>query len=133
MEFNALSGPWLGWSIQFGVRISERLSLSIRENHIEGTGTDKDGDFEVVGDYDPKSEAVRLTRRYIWTTEPSQAGVGIPYEYHGKWDGVLVYGQWNPRISPGNDGGPFEMWPEKDEEFSLESFMSETALAGDRA
>ncbi|HMS54502.1 MAG TPA: hypothetical protein PKA27_03805 [Fimbriimonadaceae bacterium] len=110
-EFNDLSGPWQGWSIQDGLRISERLVLSIRENRISGTGSDKDGEFEIVGTFSPRNSKVELTRRYTVTTEPSQSGVGIPYDYEGQWDGALVFGRWSPRSTPWY-GGPFEMWPD---------------------
>lgn len=124
----AYPGPWIGWSIQDGLRISENLHLSFRGNSFEGTGADKDGDFEVFGDYDPERHSVRLTRRYTWTTEPSQEGVGIPYEYHGVWDGYCVAGRWNPRTVP-HYGGPFEMWPEKEEAFQMESLEELGAIS----
>lgn len=114
-DFSELTGPWLGWSIQEGLRISERMRLIIRGTVIEGEGTDMDGEFELTGSYDPRTERVLLTRRYYNTTEPSQSGVGIPYDYEGKWDGTLVGGMWHPRANP-HYGGEFEMWPDRDEE-----------------
>lgn len=114
-EFGSLSGPWEGWSIQDGLRIGERLILRIRGGHVEGTGIDKDGEFEVSGAFLERRQLVTLTRRYTWTTEPSQEGVGIPYEYEGTWDGAMVSGQWHPRWNPAY-GGPFEMWPATDED-----------------
>lgn len=114
-DFNALSGPWEGWSIQDGVRICERMRLTIRAGEIVGSGVDRDGEFELTGAFIARKQLVALTRRYTWTTEPSQAGVGIPYEYEGTWDGELVYGMWHPRMDP-DYGGPFEMWPSRDED-----------------
>lgn len=115
-DFNQLSGAWIGWSIQYGLRITETIQLTINKGRIFGTGKDKDGEFEVVGAYIERKEEVLMTRTYTWTTEPSQSGVGIPYEYVGKWDGNFVSGEWFPRRFPDMDGGPFEMWPGGDED-----------------
>ena len=115
-DLNELSGPWAGWSIQYGLRISEKINLTIKQGRISGTGSDKDGEFELVGAYVDRKQEVLITRTYTWTTEPSQAGVGIPYEYSGKWDGNFISGNWYPRWHPDADGGPFEMWPGSDEE-----------------
>lgn len=114
-DFNALSGPWTGMSIQDGLRITEAIYLSIREGTIAGHGTDSDGRFELVGRYDAATRSVFLTRRYTWTTEPSQAGAGIPYDYRGQWDGAIVSGRWSPKSNPWY-GGPFEMWPNREED-----------------
>ena len=114
-NFNELSGPWQGLSVQDGLRISESISLSIRNGHIRGDGCDKDGDFELSGFYQSRNETVMLTRVYSLTTEPSQAGVGIAYDYEGKWDGAMVSGRWHPRSNP-YYGGPFEMWPAREED-----------------
>jgi hypothetical protein len=109
-DFNELSGPWSGWSIQDGVRITESMHLTITKDRVSGTGKDKDGEFELIGAYIDRKQEVSLTRTYTRTTEPSQEGVGIPYEYLGRWDGTFVSGRWHPRMNPGY-GGPFEMWP----------------------
>jgi hypothetical protein len=114
-NFNELSGPWTGLSVQDGLRISEAMHLSIRSGSISGTGTDKDGDFELTGSYHERTQRVQLTRRYSRTTEPSQAGVGIPYDYDGTWDGAMVSGRWHMRNYPPM-GGPFEMWPSREED-----------------
>jgi hypothetical protein len=111
---DGLSGPWRGWSIQDGLRITEKLTLTISAGKISGRGTDIDGAFRVEGSYDAEGN-VTLTRSYTRTTEPSQMGVGIPYRYQGKWDGALVFGRWFPVAHPWY-GGPFEMWPEAEEE-----------------
>jgi len=126
-DFNTLSGPWVGWSIQDGVRISESMSLEIRDGRISGTGTDKDGEFELVGAYTARQERVMLTRRYVRTTEPSQEGVGIPYDYDGTWDGAFVSGNWHPRAAPGY-GGPFEMWPSEGNDDGLRQLVAEESL-----
>ena len=114
-DFNALSGPWTGLSIQDGIRISESIKLTILSGHIIGEGSDMDGEFDLVGSYSARDQQVRLTRLYTYTTEPSQEGVGIPYDYEGIWDGQMVSGRWHPR---GNRsyGGPFEMWPSREED-----------------
>ncbi|MBC8065504.1 MAG: hypothetical protein H7Y17_11775 [Chlorobia bacterium] len=110
-DFNELSGAWAGWSIQYGLRITESIQLTINKGRIFGSGTDKDGEFELVGAYIDRKQEVLITRTYTLTTEPTQSGVGIPYEYVGKWDGLFVSGLWFPRRYPDMDGGPFEMWP----------------------
>jgi hypothetical protein len=114
-DFNELSGAWAGWSIQYNLRITESMQLSIVKGRISGSGSDKDGEFELAGAYIERKQEVLLTRTYTRTTEPSQSGVGVPYEYVGKWDGNFVSGLWHPRWYPDMDGGPFEMWPGSDE------------------
>ena len=128
-----LSGAWSGWSIQDGIRITESIELVIRGGLLSGVGHDKDGDFEIAGSYQVRSHRVTLTRRYVHTTEPSQEGVGIPYDYEGLWDGTLVAGLWHPRSHP-SYGGPFEMWPLHDEDsFSLSVFEQLALAAGPSA
>jgi hypothetical protein len=113
-SLDGLSGPWRGWSIQDGRRITEALSLTISGGKISGRGTDADGSFLVEGTYEVEG-SVSLTRTYTRTREPSQLGAGVPYRYVGKWDGTLVFGRWFPVAHPWY-GGPFEMWPENEEE-----------------
>jgi hypothetical protein len=127
-DFNSLSGPWAGWSIQDGVRITESIQLTITSGRISGTGTDKDGEFELTGAYIERGQKVLITRCYTWTTEPSQEGVGIPYEYVGTWDGNFVSGQWHPRWHE-SYGGPFEMWPADFEENLKISLEVEETMA----
>ncbi len=128
-DFNDLSGPWMGWSIQDSLRITERITLSISGGRISGSGSDKDGDFELVGAYIVRTQKVSLTRRYTRTNEPSQEGVGVPYDYEGVWDGTLVSGRWHPIWDP-RYGGPFEMWPaEGEEEDILHQMRQETLTA----
>ena len=103
----------MGLSTQDGLRISEAIRLSINDGRISGTGVDMDGEFELIGFYSARTEQVMLTRRYTRTTEPSQEGVGIPYDYEGYWDGAMVSGTWHPRNVP-HYGGPFEMWPDRE-------------------
>lgn len=120
------SGAWLGWSVQHGLRITETLDLQIQGGIIRGQGYDKDGDFELVGTCSSEG-AVSITRRYTWTTEPTQGSVGYPYLYVGTWDGTLVSGNWCPLLHPHTDGGPFEMWPGGEEsEYRLEELQSLT-------
>ncbi len=114
-DFNSLSGPWTGLSTQDGRRIEEAIELRIDHGIILGTGTDADGHFELDGSFDSKTNRVTLTRRYTWTTEPSQEGVGIPYHYDGLWDGLFVSGAWHSRPCP-TMGGEFEMWPAREED-----------------
>jgi len=130
-DISKYSGPWTGWSIQDGVRISESLHLVFDGGSISGSGCDKDGDFQIDGHYNSRTNSVRVTRRYTWTTNLEQEGVGIPYEYNGRWDGMAVAGTWNPRAYP-LYGGPFEMWPDTGEEsmeYSLEA-LGVSSFAG---
>jgi hypothetical protein len=114
-DFNSLSGPWTGLSVQDGLRISESIHLNIHDGHISGVGSDMDGDFELLGSYSSRDQRVTLTRRYTYTTEPSQEGVGLPYDYDGVWDGAMVSGRWQSRTHTWNSG-PFEMWPNREED-----------------
>lgn len=122
--FEDLSGPWAGWSIQDGLRITERITLQIGQGRISGEGSDMDGEFELIGTFDARRQRVSLTRRYHRTNAPGGEGVGIAYDYFGTWDGALVSGRWNPRLHP-MYGGPFEMWPLDGEEVGLEELMQE--------
>lgn len=127
-EFNELTGPWAGQSVQNALRISESIRLTIRTGQVWGSGVDKDGDFELTGNYNARTQQVTLTRRYTRTTEPSQEGVGIAYDYSGIWDGSMVHGHWHFRINP-SEGGPFEMWPNRDEDREeLKISLENTAL-----
>lgn len=113
-DFNSLSGPWTGQSIQDGFRLNESMRLLIEDGFITGTGTDVDGDFEVRGRYFASDGRVELVRRYTRAPKnPSQ--VGYPFDYAGKWDGQLVFGRWSDR-GQGVVGGPFEMWPDREED-----------------
>jgi hypothetical protein len=114
-DFNDLSGPWTGLSIQHGIRLTEAIRLTIQSGQIWGVGNDIDGEFELAGSYHPRSQRVLLTRRYTYTTEPSQEGVGTPYDYDGVWDGQMVSGNWQQRNLVENSG-PFEMWPDREED-----------------
>ncbi len=87
----------------------------IRDGRISGSGVDKDGDFELTGFYTARTEKVMITRRYSRTTEPSQDSVGIPYDYEGFWDGMMVSGRWHSRSYPMMNG-PFEMWPDREQD-----------------
>ena len=121
------SGPWVGWSIQHGRRIHERLRLRIGGGQIAGQGDDADGEFEIEGDYDGSGE-VALVRRYTYCTAGDE-GVGIPYLYRGRWDGMMVSGDWRSVAGP-YDGGAFEMWPEQAlEELGID-FEREALTAG---
>lgn len=130
-EFNSLSGPWTGMSIQGGFRLMENLRLTIVKNEISGSGSDVDGEFEIAGTFDPANGAVRLERRYTWVAAGPSDGVGTPYEYSGHWDGAFVSGFWHQRDYILNNG-PFEMWPNREEdqaELSLEGLMDREVTA----
>lgn len=125
---DSLSGPWRGWSIQDGRRITEALDLLFRDGHLSGTGSDADGDFVVEGEYFADG-LVELIRRYTFCTAGPE-GVGIPYVYSGTWDGTLVSGRWWP-LGHRAYGGPFEMWPPEEE--SAIQFERELATDANRA
>ena len=103
------SGPWVGWSVQYNRKIHERLVFEIGGGKLSGSGEDADGDFELAGDYEMDGEVV-LIRTYTFCSIGPE-GVGIPYLYRGRWDGMVISGLWKP-VAGFYDGGPFEMWPE---------------------
>lgn len=134
-EFSAQSGPWVGMSMQEGFRIGEKILLRIYDKYLRGEGTDSDGDFLLDGNFDPATNEVVMTRRYIKVTRPNQSQVGYPFIYVGKWDGMMVSGRWfmsdHPQI-----GDVFEMWPEREEDLEerrirIEEF--EQILVGPRS
>lgn len=99
-------------SIQDGRRISEAIRLTIGNGEIYGSGDDADGTFTLEGNYE--GDEVVLIRRY--TTVTSAMGtVGYPYRYLGRWDGAMISGRWAALLAP-RLSGPFEMWPEGEEE-----------------
>ncbi len=155
--FHTLSGPWSGWSIQDGFRLSERLIFKISrsnsccdggrnfaaadfERHeaiefaatqitIIATGTDVDGEFEMAGTFDPLTNEVLMIRRYTRAPKnPSQ--VGFPFTYEGRWNGYCIFGAWSSPSDP-DTCGPFEMWPESQgeiEELSLDELLASGPL-----
>lgn len=124
-EFSDCSGPWTGQSIQEGFRLTERIDLRIEGGRFSGTGTDVDGEFELEGVYDSRTNLVSMVRRYsVAPKNPEQ--VGYPFDYSGRWDGSMVFGHWQARTDP-LCNGPFEMWPESAEEainFNLEELKA---------
>ncbi|MBX3119208.1 MAG: hypothetical protein KF784_09095 [Fimbriimonadaceae bacterium] len=113
-EFTSHSGPWVGQSIQEGFRLTEKIMILFSGNHFVGEGTDVDGDFNLEGEYDPSDQMVNIVRRYTRVTR-NENQVGYPFIYIGKWNGYEVTGRWMMSTSPAQ-GGPFEMWPESEEE-----------------
>lgn len=104
------SGPWVGWSVQYNRKIYERMTIQFSEASMVGNGEDADGEFEITGDFDLQGE-VALVRSYTFCVLGPE-GIGIPYLYRGRWDGLVVSGEWKPVSGP-YDGGAFEMWPEE--------------------
>jgi len=102
-------------SIQAGFRITEDLQMKFAAGKVTGEGSDEDGEFSMAGTYTTGDE-VTMTRVYTYCTH-GEDGVGVPYTYHGKWDGALIYGNWTQDDEPEN-GGPFEMWPEREEDIA---------------
>ncbi|CAN5646434.1 hypothetical protein BH11ARM2_BH11ARM2_11530 [soil metagenome] len=122
-DLDGLSGPWRGQSMQEGFRLSETIQLKIANGHITGQGDDSDGIFELTGGYDATG-AVRIIRRYVVCNHGSD-GVGVPYDYEGRWDGDMISGQWHERAYPPN-GDSFEMWPESGESVSIAELLRES-------
>lgn len=102
-----------------GRRIHETLQLRFTDKHVFGSGVDADGEFELAGMHDGVA-VLALIRSYTYCTA-GPSGIGIPYEYVGRWDGGVVAGHWEAPDGL-DDGGPFEMWPLEadDEAYSLE-------------
>ena len=84
------------------------MTLHVGAGKIAGTGEDADGDFVVEGDYEMNGD-VAMVRHYTYCTSGPE-GIGVLSVYRGRWDGGAVSGDW--RFISGEDGGPFEMWPE---------------------
>jgi hypothetical protein len=130
-----LTGPWTGFSIQDGIRIMERLHLTIGGGKIEGEGSDMDGNFVVQGAY--SQDQVHVVRRYrevrdrgtgAYRADPH--AVRMLYDYLGKWDGALLFGQWASQEFPFEMNGPFEWWPDREEDRKeLEIALEERQLA----
>ena len=100
--------------------MSEEIELTIRGNQFTGFGSDTDGEFELVGEYDPTDSMVSIVRTYaVSPKNPSQ--VGYPFIYVGRWTGDYVSGRWMMSTNPG-EGDKFEMWPESPEELSISQF-----------
>lgn len=117
-DFRELSGPWVGQSLQEGFRITESIVLTIDGCSVRGQGTDSDGDFDLVGEYDPSDDRVMLERRYNRSPKnPEQ--VGYAFIYLGRWDGTMVSGRWMMSTQPSYGDG-FEMWPQR-EDVALET------------
>ncbi len=114
-QFENLSGPWTGLSLQGPRRLTEAIKLRITNGVITGEGSDVDGDFVLDGRYDPTTEFVQIDRRYTYVARPEYGSTWVVYRYQGKWDGAMVYGHWNQCDSPSNCGG-FEMWPNREED-----------------
>lgn len=115
-DFLSCSGPWVGQSVQEGFRLSEKIELLISKATFHGSGTDIDGDFNITGTFDQATGLVTMVRRYTRSPKnPSQ--VGYAFDYLGKWNGYYVSGAWMFSTDPTN-GGPFEMWPEEQEEMT---------------
>jgi hypothetical protein len=113
-ELTSCSGPWLGQSIQDGLRITENITLSFHGESFLGNGSDKDGLFNLSGEHDPSDNGVMMTRVYTYCNiAPEQAG--YPFIYVGRWDGHQIHGRWMMSTHPAY-GGTFEMWPEDEEE-----------------
>jgi hypothetical protein len=108
-----LSGRWRGLSTQESERITETIFFRFNAGQIFGEGTDRDGDFRMVGSYDSQGNIFMVRIYHVCTYGPEHTG--IPYEYRGNWDGDLIAGSWHVAHYP-EEGGPFEMWPEREED-----------------
>lgn len=114
------SGPWSGFWIQEFDRGTMKLRLVIDGERIFGGGADEIGEFSIAGNYWPRTEGVKLMKRY-WSHT---------VEYNGSWDGSMISGQWRIRSRKGvySDAGGFDLWPDSEEE-AIDAF---TAAADDR-
>jgi hypothetical protein len=128
--FNVLSGPWTGLSIQGNRRLTESIRLTISRGRITGDGSDVDGDFVLDGSYDAEG-SVTIDRRYTRVASGDPGGTWAVFRYQGRWDGAMVHGRWAEIGSPSN-GGPFEMWPDRDEDRAELAILLEDVLAMSR-
>lgn len=85
-----------------------RLTLTFREQYIEGKGSDRVGPFHIRGLYTAETESVSFVKSY-----PTHA-----IDYAGTWDGSMIFGHWElrRRLRFTADRGEFEIWPEREEE-----------------
>jgi hypothetical protein len=91
-----------------------RMTLHFLAGEVYGGGSDDSGPFDVIGAYSP--EEVDLIKAY---------GT-YAFQYHGKWDGSMIFGRAHQVGNPGNFS-VFEMWPEGEEtqvDFALEEELA---------
>ena len=81
------------------------MRLHFAGGRIDGSGMDETGRFTMTGSYD-EANRVRIAKRYATHL----------VRYQGSWDGAMISGKWTILQGLFLDGGPFEMWPESDEE-----------------
>lgn len=117
--------------MQHGLRINEKINLSIGEGKIHGSGKDMDGEFVLDGDFDAEGR-VKLIRRYTVAIDRRTGrpkadfmAVLVLYDYFGQWDGEMISGIWEIAMT-GDDGGEFEMWPYREEDRLEISFEADT-------
>ena len=118
-ELRDLSGPWVGFWVEDLERGAMRLALRFSGEGVEGEGSDPVGEFTVHGSYAPGPERVRLLKTYR----------SHSIDYDGAWDGAMIAGRWRLRpLVHGEDGGEFEIWPEKDDQAieRMEAALAET-------
>lgn len=99
-DLSQLSGPWVGFWVQRGLRGSMGLALTFANGLITGTGSDLIGAFRLNGSYTADGD-VSLLKTYAWHV----------VEYKGKWDGQMIAGIWRIKYE---GSGAFEIWPESE-------------------
>lgn len=113
------SGKWVGFWIQDPVRGHMGMTLRFESGRVWGEGIDQIGPFDFSGKYDLEG-LVDMKKRYMTHH----------IRYRGKWDGQMIFGQWN--LGKWDDG-EFEIWPEEEEksiEMELQIQPEELNLRG---
>lgn len=99
-DLSQLSGPWVGFWVQRGIRGSMGLALTFESGQIHGSGSDLVGAFRLSGAYRDDG-SVSIVKTYAWHL----------VDYKGRWDGQMISGSWKIKYE---GTGPFEIWPEAD-------------------
>lgn len=112
------SGPWTGYWAQPPVRqrgIMEML-LTFNGGALTGCGRDPIGNFLFRGRYDVLSGECQWIKCYLGKHD---------VQYTGKTQGKGIVGHWEIRESYGVLAGRFAIWPEGEEDPTLERLAEE--------
>ena len=116
-EINRLfpSGEWEGFYLYRSGQDAQRhrmdFRLTFRDGKIKGSGTDDVGTFNWLGNYDPTTYHVSMTKTYA-THE---------VQYEGIADEAGIFGNWKMLFGSGG----FHIWPKKQDEIATAAEVAE--------